>query len=147
MRGSTVHGVGKYGVRITCVGSDDYLPTLPYLRLCFSLFYFFLGRDRVGQVGMWGMSELEYSIEWHGMSGMGKLVGPQARVHSYALARFLFLCFRWARRRRVRRRMSGCLCFHISGRPRMQGLVELGRLTCIYLRPWGGRCFVSVLVH
>ena len=71
--------------------------------------------------------------EWN-----GKLVGPQARVHSYALARFLFLCFRWARRRRVRRRMSGCLCFHISGRPRMQGLVELGRLTCIYLRPWGG---------
>ena len=39
MRGSTVHGV-----RIMCVGSDDYLevPTyLPYLRLCFSLFYFF----------------------------------------------------------------------------------------------------------
>ena len=51
MRGSTVHGVGKYGVRVTCVGSDDYLPTLPYLRLCFSLFYFVLGRGRVGQVG------------------------------------------------------------------------------------------------
>jgi len=30
------------------------------------------------------------------------------------------------------------LLFHISGRdPGMQGLVELGRLTCIHLYPWG----------
>ena len=41
MRGSTVHGVGKYGVRVTCVGSDDYLPTyLPSLLA--ALFFAFL---------------------------------------------------------------------------------------------------------
>ena len=87
MRGSTVHGVGKYGVRITCVGSDDYLPILPtLLAALFFAFLLSLGRDRVGQIGMWGnvRAGIEHRMAWDEWNG--KLVGPQARVHSYALA-------------------------------------------------------------
>ena len=37
MDGSTLHYI-EYGVRITCVGSDDYLPTLLYIFVFLSFF-------------------------------------------------------------------------------------------------------------
>ena len=37
MDGSTLHYL-EYGVRITCVGSDDYLPTLLYIFVFLSFF-------------------------------------------------------------------------------------------------------------
>ena len=94
MRGSTVHGVGKYGVRITCVGSDDHLPTNPhYLRLCFSLFYLFLERDRVGQVDMWGYvrAGIQHRMAWDEWNGKAsRPASKSAFIRTCAVFIFVF---------------------------------------------------------
>ena len=54
MDGSTLHYI-EYGVRITCVGSDDYLPTLLYI-FVFPFFFWSGIRQACGVCQSWDIA-------------------------------------------------------------------------------------------
>ena len=108
----------EYGVRITCV-------LFLTLRLYFLGYYFFWGRGSIGQVGryvVWVRGVC--SIGWDGIKLQAGSRPARVAFISRVCAVFVFHFL--AGRRYFRQTQD------------MQGLVELGRLTCIHLLPWEG---------
>lgn len=97
----------------------------------FSLFASFFG-EGIGQA-WWGMC----GKEWNSSRP------ARSCTHTHLRGFYFTFSLGWAPQggEESAGGMSGYLfCFFIfpADRPRMQGLVELGHLTCIHLHPWGG---------